>query len=253
VGVAKARYAPQSKRRVTHKVRRTVGRIKDRGGKKRVFYRYTISRNPGKAMKSMLMDGVGLYGGFVGAKFLAGVLDQYVLKHPSIVTTTAKLGAFAGVLPSAAAFFTAAFAGKAIKNPKVVSSLQTGATLAFLQSIVGAILPANVRASLPPALSSALSGIDDMGFRGYGEYIQQRPQLGAYVTEAMAGNMGEYIQQNRQLGAYVEEAMALDEYIETPQGMSGFDVEEALADSEVQGMQSGYAAGSLSKTAFSNF
>lgn len=253
VGMMKARYAPQSKRRATHKVRRTVGRIKDRGGRKRVFYRYTVSRNPGTTMKNMLMDGAGLYGGFVGAKFLAGLLDQYVLKHPSVIQTTSKLGAFAGVLPSAASFFLAAFAGKAIKNPKVVTSLQTGATLAFLQSLVGAVLPATMRASLPPALSSALSGIDDMGFRGYGEYIQQRPQLGAYVTQAMAGNMGEYIQQNRQLGAYVEEAMALDEYIQTPGGMSGFEVEEALADSEVQGMQSGYAAGSLAKTAFSNF
>jgi hypothetical protein len=178
---------------------------------------------------------------------LSGILDQYVLKHPSIVSTTASLGPVAGMLPSAASFLLAAFAGKAIKNPRVVSSLQTGASLAFLQSVVKALLPANMLTGLPPFVAGALSGIDDMG---YGEYIQQRAPMGAYVQEAMAGGMSEYIQQRPQLGAYVEEAMALDEYIQSP--MSGFDVQEALADSEVQGMQSGYAAGSLAKSAFSN-
>jgi hypothetical protein len=40
------------------------------------------------------------------------------------------------------------------------------------------------------------------------------------------------------------------EYVQQPMG--AFDVNEALADSEVDGMQRGYAAGSLARTVFSS-
>jgi hypothetical protein len=193
--------------------------------------RYSVSRNPGTSMKNMLMDGAALYGGYVGAKLVSGLLDQYVFSNVKLATTMAPLGKAKGIISPAISFILAAFAGKAINQPKIVSSIQTGATLALFQAVVKAFVPTT---GLPLALQSALSGIDDMGFRGYGygEYIQQRPQ---------------------QLGAYVQEAMALDEYIQEPAGMHGFEVQEALADSEVQGMQSGFAAGSLAKTVFSNF
>jgi len=248
VATMKAKYTPRSRRRVTHKVRRTVGHLTDRGGKRRRFYRYTVSRNPATNMKNMLVDGASLYGGFVGAKIVSGLLDQYVFANPSIAPTMTSLGMARNLVSPAISFFLSAFAGKAIKNPKVVSSLQTGATLALLQAVVKTVVPASALTGLPPAVSGALMGIDDMG---YGEYIQQRQPMGAYVREAMA--MGEYIQQRQALGVNVEEAMALDEYIQSPGGMGGFDVQEALADSEVQGMQSGYAAGSLAKTSLSSF
>jgi len=239
VGGLKMRYAPRSRRKVMHKVRRTVGHIRDRKGRRHNYYRYSVSRNPGTNMKNMLMDGASLYGGYVGARLVSGLLDQYVFSNASIAPTMLKLGAAKNIVSPAISFILAAFAGKLIPQPKVVSSIQTGATLAFFQSIVKAFVTPAV--AQYPLLAGALSGIDDMGFRGYGEYIQPRRQL------------GEYIQQRPQLGAYVQEAMALDEYVQDPGGMHGFDVQEALADSEVQGMQSGFAAGSLAKTVFSNF
>lgn len=241
VGGLRMRYAPRSRRKVMHKVRRTVGHIRDRKGRRHNYYRYSVSRNPGTNMKNMLMDGAALYGGFVGAKIVSGLLDQYVFGNASIAPTMAKLGSASKIVSPAIGFVLAAFAGKLIPQPKVVSSLQTGATLALFQAVVKAFVPATALTALPPAIAGALSGIDDMGFRGYGEYIRQRPQL------------GEYNQQRPQLGAYVQEAMALDEYVQDPGGMHGYDVQEALADSEVQGMQSGFAAGSLAKTVFSNF
>jgi len=227
-------YAPWSKKRVGHKIRARRGSIKNRKtGRKHSFMRYSVSRNPGINMKNMLMDGAALYGGYVGAKIVSGLLTQYVFNTPSLAPTMLKLGKAGGLISPAISFVLAAFAGKLIPQPKIVSSIQTGATLALFQAVVSAFVP---KTGLPLALQSALSGIDDMGFRGYGygmgEYIQQRPQ---------------------QLGAYVQEAMALDEYIQEPAGMHGYEVQEALADSEVQGMQSGFAAGSLAKTVFSNF
>jgi len=229
------RYMPSSRRRTKHAVRRTTGRIKDRAGRSHRFYRYNVSRNPGTNMKNMLIDGAALYGGFVGAKIVAGLLDQYVFNSVKLATTMAPLGRAKGILAPAISFVLAAFAGKLIPQPKVVASLQTGATLAFFQAAVKALIPPTALVGLPPAVAGALMGIDDMGFRGYGY------------------GMGEYIQQRPQLGAYVQEAMALDEYVQDPGGMHGYDVQEALADSEVQGMQSGFAAGSLAKTVFSNF
>lgn len=229
------RYTPSSRRRTKHKVRRTVGRIVDRSGRGHRFYRYSVSRNPATNMKNMLMDGAALYGGFVGAKIVSGLLDQYVFNSPKLATTMLPLGRAKGILAPAISFVLAAFAGKLIPQPKVVSALQTGATLAFFQAAVKAIVPPTALVSLPESVRGALMGIDDMGFRGYGY------------------GMGEYIQQRPQLGAYVQEAMALDEYVQDPGGMHGYDVQEALADSEVQGMQSGFAAGSLAKTVFSNY
>lgn len=229
------RYTPNSRKRVMHKTRRTVGHLKTRSGRRKSFFRYSVSRNPGINMKNMLMDGAALYGGFVGAKIVAGLLDQYVFNSARMAPTMLKIGRAKGVIAPAISFVLAAFAGKAINQPKIVSSIQTGATLALFQAVVKAIIPVDGIPSLPPVITGALMGIDDMGFRGYGY------------------GMGEYIQQRPQLGAYVQEAMALDEYVQDPGGMHGFDVQEALADSEVQGMQSGFAAGSLAKTVFSNF
>jgi hypothetical protein len=64
--------------------------------------------------------------------------------------------------------------------------------------------------------------------------------------------MAEYVSdpQNRlTFGANVDEAMALDEYVPS---MEGYEVDEALADSEIDGMQRGYAGGSLARTVFSS-
>jgi len=203
----------------------------------RYIYRSRLKRNPLNAMKTMLMDGASLYGGYVGSKIIGGLLQQYVLSSASIAPTIAKLGSAGQMIPSALTFVLAAFAGKVLPNqPKVVSAIQTGATLNLLISAVKAFVVPNLGTSLPAFVSGALSGIDDMGFRGYG--------YGGY------GQIGEYVQQRPGLGAYVQEAMALDEYVQDGGGMHGFDVQEALADSEVQGMQSGFAAGSLARTTF---
>jgi len=74
---------------------------------------------------------------------------------------------------------------------------------------------------------------------GYGGYSE-------YVASPMGG-----------MGLEVESAMALDEYVAAPShqlGMGGdFDVEEALAGNEGQAFETGYAGGTLAKTVFSNY
>jgi hypothetical protein len=236
------RVGPYTKRRAKFQGRKSITRYKGKGGRSHPRFHYSyhrVKRNPLNAMKTMLMDGASLYGGYVGSKIIGGLLDQYVLKNASIAPTILKLGDVGKMIPSALTFVLAAFAGKVLPNqPKVVSAIQTGATLNLLISAVKAFIVPNLgtMATSAPWLAGALSGIDDMGFRGYG--------YGGY------GQIGEYIQQRPGLGAYVQEAMALDEYVQDGGGMHGFDVQEALADSEVQGMQSGFAAGSLARTTF---
>lgn len=223
------RRKPSSKRRAVHRVRRHVARIRDRKGRTHRAYSYSVSRNPLGAMKGMLLDGAMIYGGLKAVGIINNLLNQYVVSRFSAQLPTQV----APLVAPALGFVAAAFAGKAIKGqPKLVGALQTGATIALLDTLVKKV----VAPMLPASVQNLLAGIDDMGYRGYGEYV--RP-------------LGEYVQgPRRQLGAYVSEAMALDEYVQD-RGMGGFNVQEALADSEVQGMQSGYAAGSLAKTAFS--
>lgn len=235
VRVMTLRTKPRSRKRAKYGLRKSTGYIRNRRtGRRHAFNRYTVKRvrrNPLNAMKSMIMDGAALYGGYIGSKIIGGLLQQYVLSKVTALATQPKIAA---MIPSAATFVLAAFAGKVIKNqPKIVSAIQTGATLNLLITAVKTLVLPSLGASLPPFISGALAGIDDMGFRGYGGY----------------GQIGEYVQQRPGLGAYVQEAMALDEYVQDS-GMHGFDVQEALADSEVQGMQSGFAAGSLARTSF---
>jgi len=204
----------------------------------RFIYRSRLKRNPLNAMKSMIMDGAALYGGYVGSRIIGGLLQEYVLSKITALQTPDMLKVKT-LIPSALTFVLAAFAGKVLPNqPKVVSAIQTGATLNLLITAIKTFVVPNLgtMATSAPWLAGALQGIDDMGFRGYG--------YGGY------GQIGEYIQQRPDLGAYVQEAMALDEYVQDGGGMHGFDVQEALADSEVQGMQSGFAAGSLARTTF---
>lgn len=235
------RVGPRTKRRAKFQGRRSITNYKGKSGRRHPRYHYSyhrVRRNPLSAMKTMIMDGASLYGGYVGSKIIGGLLQQYVLSNASIAPTIAKLGTAAQMIPSALTFVLAAFAGKLLPNqPKVVSAIQTGATLNLLISAVRAFVVPNLGTSLPAFMTGALSGIDDMGFRGFGGYHGY-------------GQIGEYVQQRPGLGAYVSEAMALDEYVQDGGGMHGFDVQEALADSEVQGMQSGFAAGSLARTTF---
>lgn len=191
---------------------------------KRGFNHYSVARNPGNAIGSMLKDGAMLFGGILGMRVLGNALKTYVIdKYMS--SMTASLGSAAKVLPGALSFVLAAFSGKFIKNPKIVATVQTGAAIALFDGIFQAFVKPAVATN--PTAAALLAGVDDYGYRGYGEYVPAQ----------------------RQLGYDVQEAMALDEYIPGQGGM-GFDVSEALAESEVQGFQAGYAGGSLSKTVF---
>ena len=221
------RYTPSTKKRRRYTVRRKLAHVKSHG-KSHPRYKYYVKHND---VKSMLMQGLGLFGGFYGMKIINNLLKIHVTsKIPGLPVSIAP------VIPAVGGFVLALLAPKLIKGkPALVGAIQAGATIALLDTVVKAFVIPNLPASITPYLQ----GIDDVGYGrfggfGYpslGEYIPQQPGLGDYGIEAY-------------------EAMALDEYVQERSGM-GYDVNEALADSEVQGFQSGYAAGSLAKTVFS--
>lgn len=216
-----------TKQRPSVSVKRRV--LKIHGRRRRRFVTRIVRRNPLVAMKTMLMDGAAIYGGFVGVKIINGLLNTYVLSKISALTTGA-MAQFAPVLPAVATFGLAAVAGKFIKQPKLLNALQTGAGLVLIDTIVKKVLLPRLT-MLPAPIVAALAGIDDMGFS---EYLPSggrfRPALAEYVGQP---------------GVHPGEAMALDEYVHD----SGDHT--ALSDSEMQGLQSGYAAGSLARPLFS--
>jgi hypothetical protein len=188
-------------------------------------------RNPTMAgLKDALMTGAALYGGFLGMRALTVVLKENVLSKITALNPSTQTNLYAkkamACIPAAAVFGLSMFAGKFITNAKVLSGVQAGATLVLFD----AIFTQFVMPQLGTATKYFQPGV---GFGGYGgEYIRQRTPLPYQGYGAMA-----------------REAVA--EYVQQP-GMGAFDVNEALAGSEVQAMQTGYAAGSLAKTVFSS-
>lgn len=214
-------------RRATLRVRR----VKRKGA--RSYGRLTVSRNPLSAMKGMLKSGLMLYGGILGMRVVNNLLKQYVV--PKLGTSLpAKL---VPVLPALGGFVLAAFAPKLLPGKTaLVNGLQAGAVVALGDALVNTF----IRPSLPANVQGLLAGVDD----GYGAYGRFGYGYGEYLNPPAQRSIG--------MGTDVSEAMALDEYVQQPGGLSGFDVQEALSDNEVQGFQSGFAAGSLSKTVFSS-
>lgn len=209
---------------VSRKTKKGVKRIRKPG----LFKAY---RNPD--FKAMLIQGGMLFAGITGMKVINNLLGKYVVSKLNLVKadTSAQMAKVFGLLPSVTGFVAAAFAGKMIKNqPKLVEGLQVGATIALLQQVFEAFVKPNLPANMQPM------------FAGVGEYLPM---------QGLGGGYGEYLQPRQQmLGAPVQEALALDEYVS---GFgNSFDVEEALADSEASGLQSGYAGGSLARTVFSS-
>lgn len=187
--------------------------------------RFSVRHNPGMAgLKSMLMSGAMMFGGLLGMRAIGYLFSKYVV--PKIRPTTTVVGSTAdkmyGLIPAAGAFAVGLFAPKFVKNPKLLAGIQTGAALVLFETLFSKFVAPSLGTAAP--YFAPLSGL---GYYG-GEYIAQRPRL-------------------PMMGAVAREAMA--EYTQQPMG--AFDVNEALAGSEVQAMQSGYAGGSLARTLFS--
>lgn len=222
------RYSPSSKKRRRYTVRRKLAHVKSHG-KSHPRFKYYVKHNDAK---SMLMQGLGLFGGFYGMKVINNLLKIHVTsKIPGLPASIAP------VIPAVGGFVLALLAPKLIKGkPALVGAIQAGATIALLDTVVKAFVIPHLPASVTPYLQ----GIDDVGYGRFGGFGY--PSLGEYIPQ-QPGSLSDY-------GIEAHEAMALDEYVQERSGM-GYDVNEALADSEVQGFQSGYAAGSLAKTVFS--
>ncbi len=223
-----AQYSPRSKKRRRYKVYGKTVRVVSHGKAHRVR-KFFVRHND---MKSMLMQGLGLFGGFYGMKVINNLLRIHVTsKIPGLPVSVAP------IVPAIGGFVLALLAPKLIKGkPALVGAIQAGATIALLDTVVKSfVIP-----QLPATVKPYLQGIDDIGYGSFSGFGY--PSLGEYIPQ-QPGSLSDY-------GIEAHEAMALDEYVQERSGM-GFDVNEALADSEVQGFQSGYAAGSLAKTVFS--
>ena len=216
-----------------------------KSGFRKGFKKLVVRRNPMSGMKDMLMHGGLIFGGLLGMRVLANALDTYVLNSTVNGVKTSRLGTIptqvAAILPSAIGFLAAGFlAPKIVKHADALNSIQIGASLALFDAIFTKVVKPALNLTAGSTAALLLAGVDDMGvqgFRGYGGYNY-------------GGFSGEYLPSRQQpLGLDVHEAMALDEYVPGGQAM-GYDVSEALSDSEVDGMQRGFAAGSLAKTVF---
>lgn len=225
----RARPKRGARRYRTYRVKARYGKIGKRSGVR--FLTSRVRRNPTMAsLKDALMTGAALYGGFLGMRALTVVLKENVLNNIAALSPSTQTNVYAkkamACIPAAATFGLSMFAGKFITNPKVLSGIQAGATLVLFDAIFTQFVM--------PQLGTAMKYFQPVsGFSGYGgEYIRQRTPLPYQGYGAMA-----------------REAVA--EYVQQP-GMGAYDVNEALAGSEVQAMQTGYAAGSLAKTVFSS-
>lgn len=192
-------------------------------------YRYTVhaaKRNPLSAMKSMLMHGGLMWAGFKGMKAIAALIRLHVM--PSLGTSIpAQL---TPILPAAGAFVVAAFAGKFIKKPALLSSVQTGAALALFDVLFEQF----VKPALPASVSPYLGG--------YGEYMP----AGSLPYSSRA-NLTRALNPVAGFGEYTREAMARDEYV--PAGLLGsYDVNDALTGGEIASMTTGHASGVFKKT-----
>lgn len=200
--------------------------------------RYWVRKNPISALKAMVKDGAYTFGGILGIRALCHVLETKVFSQSTALSTGA-MASFAPLLPPAVAMLLAALSPKVIKGqPKLVQGLQAGATLVMFDAV----------------LKTVLTKVDPAG--DIAKYLL--PGASTPAAAAGWGGMNEYVSSPMGgMGLEVESAMALDEYVAGPSnqlGMGGdFDVEEALAGNEGQAFETGYAGGSLAKTVFSNF
>jgi hypothetical protein len=221
-------------KRMPHRVRRR--RYTRKGN---AHYRYRIvKRNPGMSdVMGMVKKTMPIYGGFLAARVIRGLAQTHIVNK----YLAGKLPA--GVASAAApalTFLASVFLGpKVLKGAtagKILEGLQLGSLMTTFDAVLGAVLPANVKAQIP-----GIAGYDDMGVMGMG--------MGAYMADPTGYSLPPaHATLEPGMGLDVHEAMALDAYV-ADDGL-GLNVEEALADSESDYMQRGGAGGSLAKTVF---
>ena len=202
---------------------------------RRRYYRHTVvQRNPINALKKALP----IYGGFLAAKILTKLAGDFLVPKLGTLPEAAKQ-----LLPAGLMFIGATMlAPKLLKGKaKLLEGLQMGATLSLLDTIVKQfIAPQLPTAGIMGTIRGALSGYDDMGVQGYG--------YGSYIADPRGYSLPPaHATMEPGVGLDAHEAMALDEYVSDV----GYDVNEALADSEVDYMQRGGAGGTLAHSVFS--
>lgn len=203
-----------------------------------------IKRIGKKNPMGMLKRTLPIYGGFLAVRVLHGLFRHYV--NPMLKLDPDTERKFGPLIPAGALFLASMFAPKIIKGkPKIVEGIQLGATFSLLNTIVRQfVAPSLPDTGVMATVKGALSGYDDVGVMGYGygSYVAD-PSLYELPAPSPTAAIGPGV------GLDVTEAMALDEYIAEP---LGFDVQEALAGTEVDYMQRGGAGGSLAKTVFTD-
>jgi hypothetical protein len=207
---------------------------------KRGNWHYRITRNPMTALKGTIKRAIPIYGGMLAVRVACGLIDAQLKKKPQ----TGFMAKAAPYLPAVATFGLSLFAGKLIKGkPRWVEGIQLGAAFTLFDVVVRQLVkPALLKMESPTmkTVAGALAGYDDMGVQGYG--------YGAYISDPTGYSLP--VEHAGPIGLDVEEAMALGEYV--PEGMAGFNVEEALAANEEAYIQTGGAGGSLAKTVFTS-
>jgi hypothetical protein len=199
-----------------------------------------IKTNPGfKDISGVVKRVAPIYGGFVASRLIRGVVQQHVVNR-----FAANLGSLPPFVASAMApaltFLASIFIGPKVLKGTTGRQLLEGLQMGALMTTFDTMLKGAVGGSLPPMLQGAFGGYDDMGVMGYGAYLSD-PTGYSLPPAHQTLEPG--------MGLDVNEAMALDAYV-ADDGMSGFNAQEALADSEGAYMQSGGAGGSLAKTVF---
>lgn len=227
----------------SHRIKRTGWRSPV---KKQHSYRYSVvKRNPGlKDVTGLVKKVLPIYGGMIAARAIGGMVSKHVVakyitggEKPLIKPENAK---YANIVSPGLTFLLSVFAGPAVlkgaTGRKILEGLQLGSLVATFDTVLSAVLPANVKTYLP-----GIAGYDDMGVLGYG--------YGAYMADPTGYSLPPaHASLEPGMGLDVHEAMALDAYV-ADDGL-GLNVEEALADSESDYMQRGGAGGSLAKTVF---
>ena len=206
---------------------------------------FGIRRNPTAALKQAFVNAGMTFVGMIGTRALSKVLAGYMMYESkttgtgaaAVTTKTPRkmfvekdpltgklkpntLASFAPSLPSFLILMGSVFGQKALKKSAPV--IQQGAALAFFDTLLaGAVRAFDDKGKIAPYVTQA-----PIAMKGYSEYVEW-------------GDYG--------MGEYLEEGAIHPDY---DMGM-GVDVEEALADDEVDAFQTGYASGTLARSVFS--
>jgi hypothetical protein len=200
-------------------------------------YLKRVSKNPMGTLKKVLP----IYGGVLAIRVANGYFKKFVSDRYS-----AQLGRAAPFVPAGAMFLLSTLVAPKIgflrRKTKILEGMQLGSAFALFDTVVKELVSPALMGTAP-TLATALAGYDDVGVMGMGSYIAD-PTGYSLPPASQVAEPG--------VGLDVTEAMALDEYIAEPMGGMGFNIEEVLADSEIDYMQRGGAGGSLAKTVFTD-